>query len=68
VTNIQLTIFVFLDRLGSWITIPFYKGSYMNQAVQRDDIRKKVRHIGWWKVGLIILLITEMKLTTLKKR
>ena len=31
----------FLDRLGSWITIPFYKGSYMNQAVQRDDIRKK---------------------------
>jgi hypothetical protein len=31
----------FLDRLGSWITIPFYKGSYMNQSVQRDDIRKK---------------------------
>jgi len=31
----------FLDRLGSWVTIPFYKGSYMNQAVQRDDIRKK---------------------------
>ena len=31
----------FLDRLGSWITIPFYKGSYINQAVQRDDIRKK---------------------------
>jgi hypothetical protein len=31
----------FLDRLGSWVTIPFNKGSYMNQAVQRDDIRKK---------------------------
>ena len=31
----------FLDRLGSWITIPFNKGSYMNQSVQRDDIRRK---------------------------
>lgn len=31
----------FLDRLGSWITIPFYKGSYMNQSVQREDIRRK---------------------------
>jgi hypothetical protein len=40
----------FLDRLGSWITIPFYKGSYMNQAVQRDDIRKKYGNLdgGEW--------------------
>jgi hypothetical protein len=40
----------FLDRLGSWVTIPFYKGSYMNQAVQRDDIRKKYGNLdgGEW--------------------
>lgn len=31
----------FLDRLGSWITVPFYKGSYMGQDVQRDKIRTK---------------------------
>lgn len=31
----------FFDRLGSWITIPFYKGSYMSQDVQRDKIRTK---------------------------
>lgn len=31
----------FLDRLGSWVTIPFNKGSYMNQEVTREKIRTK---------------------------
>lgn len=31
----------FLDRLGSWVTVPFYKGSYMTQDVERSSIRKK---------------------------
>lgn len=31
----------FLDRLGSWITIPFYKGIYLNQDVTRSTSRKK---------------------------
>lgn len=31
----------FLDRMGSWITIPFYKGSYIQQDVQREVSRKK---------------------------
>ena len=31
----------FLDRLGSWITVPFNKGSYMTQDVTRQEYRKK---------------------------
>jgi hypothetical protein len=31
----------FLDRLGSWVTMPFYKGAYINQSVERLDFRKK---------------------------
>ena len=31
----------FLDRLNSWITIPFNKGSYMQQDVQRESFRRK---------------------------
>jgi hypothetical protein len=31
----------FLDRFGSFITIPFYKGSYMSQDVERQNIRTK---------------------------
>lgn len=31
----------FQDRLGSWITVPFYKGSYINQDVQRENVRTK---------------------------
>ena len=31
----------FLDRLGSWITVPFSKGSYMTQNVERSNIRTK---------------------------
>jgi hypothetical protein len=31
----------FLDRYGSWVTIPFYKGSYMTQDVERQNIRTK---------------------------
>jgi hypothetical protein len=31
----------FLDRLGSWITIPFNKGAYMQQDVQRESFRRK---------------------------
>lgn len=31
----------FLDRFGSWITIPFNKGSYMNQDVERNSLRTK---------------------------
>jgi hypothetical protein len=31
----------FFDRLGSWITIPFNKGAYMTQQVERQTMRKK---------------------------
>ena len=31
----------FLDRLGSWVTMPFYKGAYINQSVERLNFRKK---------------------------
>lgn len=31
----------FLDRLGSWITIPFNKGDYITQTVNRQTIQKK---------------------------
>jgi hypothetical protein len=31
----------FLDRLNSWITIPFNKGAYMQQDVQRESFRRK---------------------------
>lgn len=31
----------FLDRMGSWITIPFYKGAYIQQDVERQVSRKK---------------------------
>jgi len=31
----------FMDRLGSWITIPFNKGSYVTQKVNRSTFRKK---------------------------
>jgi hypothetical protein len=31
----------FLDRLGSWVTVPFYKGSYINSNVDRKTIRRK---------------------------
>jgi hypothetical protein len=31
----------FLDRFGSFVTIPFYKGSYMSQDVERQNIRTK---------------------------
>ena len=44
----------FLDRLGSWITVPFYKGSYMNQDVQRETIRTKYGEFdgGDWTYNL----------------
>lgn len=44
----------FLDRLGSWITIPFYKGSYMNQEITREMYRKKygVLYGGNWEYQL----------------
>jgi hypothetical protein len=32
----------FLDRLGSWITIPFNKGAYMNQEVTKSTIDRKL--------------------------
>lgn len=31
----------FLDMLGNYITIPFYKGYYVNQNVSRETYRKK---------------------------
>jgi len=31
----------FMDRLGSWITVPFNKGSYVTQKVNRSTFRKK---------------------------
>lgn len=31
----------FLDRLGSWITIPFNKGDYLTQTVNRQNIQTK---------------------------
>jgi hypothetical protein len=31
----------FLDRLGSWITIPFYKADAVNSAVDRQELRRK---------------------------
>jgi hypothetical protein len=40
----------FMDRLGSWITLPFYKGSYMNQDVSKENIRTKFGELseGAW--------------------
>lgn len=32
---------MFLDRLGSYITLPFYKGSYINQEVDKQNFTKK---------------------------
>ena len=41
----------FLDRLGSWITIPFNKGDYLTQNVNRSTIQKKYGELqgddGW---------------------
>lgn len=31
----------FLDRFGSWVTVPFNKGSYMSQEVERNNLRAK---------------------------
>lgn len=31
----------FLDRLGSWVTIPFNKGDYLTQNINRQTARKK---------------------------
>ena len=36
----------FIDRLGSWITIPFNKGSYLNQQVNKQKYRKKYGTFG----------------------
>ena len=40
----------FLDRYGSWITIPFNKGDYINQDVQRQTIQRKYGELtdGVW--------------------
>jgi hypothetical protein len=32
----------FLDRLGSWITIPFYKADAISTSVERQELRRKL--------------------------
>jgi hypothetical protein len=41
----------FFDRLGSWITIPFNKGAYMTQQVERETTRKKYGRYSGGKWG-----------------
>jgi hypothetical protein len=32
----------FLDRLGSWITVPFYKADAISTTVERQELRRKL--------------------------
>jgi hypothetical protein len=41
----------FFDRLGSWITIPFNKGVYMTQQIERETTRKKYGRYSGGKWG-----------------
>jgi len=41
----------FFDRLGSWITIPFNKGAYMTQQIERETTRKKYGRYSGGKWG-----------------
>jgi hypothetical protein len=41
----------FFDRLGSWITIPFNKGAYMTQQIERETARKKYGRYSGGKWG-----------------
>jgi hypothetical protein len=41
----------FFDRLGSWITVPFNKGAYMTQQIERETTRKKYGRYSGGKWG-----------------
>lgn len=45
----------FMDRLGSWITIPFNKGSYLEQQVNKQKYRKKYGSFGETEWGYSLM-------------